>query len=287
MNTLSNLEDWFDYKGKPMPVEFSEICRLDKFQDDIKNRKTRSYRYFDRLKRYLKYEFKGDLPKDPAGVARKLGYAPYVCDLFYMNEKGYRNVYPDEYDDFFNNKSQKEKEKIFQACEWGGRNVFQYMQDVLCGTIIEDMVAYYTKGILSPNESASGRGAGGISTKCDFIFKNPERPGFPRIEVPVELKTKWEKELKDNEVVQVRGSVKTIVDTGGMILAIYARLNKAALIDLAGKRYEITPGKMGDKDCDDIHISKDDIIDFRFWDKEDVKKMMHMIYDRYKSRGFK
>ena len=101
------------------------------------------------------------------------------------------------------------------------------------------------------------------------------------------MKTKWEWQLKENEIVQVRGSVKTIVDTGGMILVIYAKLNKAVLIDLIGKHYEITPGKMGDKDCDDIHISKDDIVDFKFWDKEDVKKMMHMIYDQYKSREIK
>ena len=149
------------------------------------------------------------------------------------------------------------------------------------------MVAYYTRGILSPNEKASGRGEGDLSTNCDFIFRSPEKPGYPYVEVPVELKTKWEWQLKEDEIVQVRGSVKTIVDTGGMILAIYAKLNKAVLIDLIGKHYEITPGKMGDKDCDDIHISKDDIVDFKFWNKEDVKKMMHMIYDQYKSREIK
>ena len=287
MEKLSNLEGWFTYNGKHMPVEFAEICKLDEFQTLIENRKAKPYRYFEKIKNYLKYDFKGDLPKDPAGVARKLGYTPYKSDIFYMTEKGYKNVYPKEYDDFFKNKPLKEQKKIFYACDFGGRNIYQYMQDVFSGNIIEDMVAYYTKGILSPNDKASGRGEGDISTNCDFIFRSPERPGYSYVEVPVELKTKWEWELKDNEIVQVRGSVKTIVNTGGMILVIYVKLNKAVLIDLIGKHYEITPGKMGDKDCDDIHISKDDIVDFKFWDKEDVKKMMHMIYDQYKLRETK
>ena len=125
MNTLSNLEGWFDYNGKPMPVEFAEICKLDEFQTLIQNRKARPYRYFEKIKKYLKYDFKGDLPKDPAGVARKLGYAPYKSDIFYMTEKGYKNVYPNEYDDFFKNKSLKEQKKIFYACDFGGRNVYQ------------------------------------------------------------------------------------------------------------------------------------------------------------------
>lgn len=145
MEKLSNLEGWFTYNGKHMPVEFAEICKLDEFQTLIENRKAKPYRYFEKIKNYLKYDFKGDLPKDPAGVARKLGYAPYKSDIFYMTEKGYKNVYPKEYDDFFKNKSLKEQKKIFYACDFGGRNIYQYKQDVFSGNIIEDMVAYYTK----------------------------------------------------------------------------------------------------------------------------------------------
>ena len=90
MEKLSNLEGWFTYNGKHMPVEFAEICKLDEFQTLIENRKAKPYRYFEKIKNYLKYDFKGDLPKDPAGVARKLGYAPYKSDIFYMTEKDIR-----------------------------------------------------------------------------------------------------------------------------------------------------------------------------------------------------
>ena len=76
-----------------------------------------------------------------------------------------------------------------------------------------------------------------------------------------------------------------ILGTDGMILAVYVKQNKAVLIDPIGKKYYMTPGTMNGKDCVDIHIDKNDIVDFCFWDLEDVKKMMHMIYDQKVSRN--
>ena len=290
MEKLSNLKGRFEYLGKSMPIEFKNICKLEKFQDKIRNRKERPYRYFETISKFLKYDYKGDLPKTPMGVAqilgRRYGYEPYVCDLFYLSEEGFKNVYPEKYADFFENQSQKDKEFIFQMCDWGVRSVFEHKQDVESGHIIEDMISYHTKGILSPNKNASGRSSGKVTTACDFIFTNPKKEGYSVISVPVELKTKWEWSLKENEIIQMRGNMNEVLKSQGMILAVYAKLNKAVLIDPIGKQYTITKGKMANgKECDEIHIDKSYIVDFVFWDKEDVKKMMHMIYDQYKRRN--
>ena len=148
------------------------------------------------------------------------------------------------------------------------------------------MIAYHTKGILSPNENASGRGREGISTKCDFVFRNPSRTDRPdKLEIPIELKTKWKKSLDPVEDVKMRGSIHTLMRTGGMVLVVYVRLNKAILLDPIGKRYDISRGVMkSGKDCDVIKFDNRQLIDFKFWEVEDVKKMMHMIYDYNKER---
>lgn len=275
----------FDYNGKSMPVEYVEICKDPRLQEGIKNRKSFSHRFFNTISRYLKYDYKGDLPKDIVGVAQKLNYDKYICDLFYMSEAGFKNVHPDKYADFFENKSYEQQKDLFIRADWGGRSVFEYMQDVLSGNLIEDMFSHHTKDILSPNKKASGRGNDEVNTYCDYIFRNPPRPGKPTIEVPVELKTKWDREIEKEPVVKVRGSCKKIKETGGMILVLYPRLNKAALIDISGKDYLITRGKMGDKDCDIIHIDNDDIVDFVFWEYNDIKMMMNKIYDQFISRN--
>lgn len=287
MNTLSNLKDKVIYLGKPMPVEFSEVCKVNRFYYKILNRKENPPRYFDMLSRFLKFEYGGDLPKTVYAAAKKLNLQPYICDLFYMNEEGYKNVYPKEYADFFENQPQDEQERIFCAADYGARTLFEYMQDVECGNVIENMIAYHTKGILKQNTEASA-GSGKISTYCDFIFNNPLRPGMEQIEVPVELKTKFKKNIDDDEIVKIRGTISKIMETKGMILVVYVKMYKAVLIDPIGKQYKMEPGKMdGGKECVNIHVKPEYFVDFKFWDNEDVKKMMHMIYDQYQSRETK
>ena len=278
------MDNRFMYLGKPMPLEFKEICKVDRFQNKIPYRSEEPNRYFDMVSKFLKYDYKGDLPKTVGGVAKALGYPWHIRDLFYMNEEGYKNVYPKEYADFFENKPQGEQERIFTATDYGARTLFEYEQDVECGDLVEKMISHHTKGILSQNDNASG-GSGRISTYCDFIFRNPQRLGKDPIEQPIELKTKFSRYLKTDEVVQIRGSIDKILQTDGMILAVYVKQNKAVLIDPIGKQYMMTPGKMNGKDCVDIHIDKNDIVDFCFWEFEDVKRMMNMIYDQKMSRN--
>lgn len=289
MDKLSSSIYTFTYLGKRMPLEFKDICKEERFQNSIQNRNENPIRYFEMLKDFLKNIYGGDLPKSVPQLAKKLGYPPYIQDLFYMNEEGYRNIYKKEYADFFENKPKKEQEKIFTGSDWGSRSVFEFRQDVEAGSLIEDMIVYHTKGILSPNDKASGRGTEGMSTMCDFVFRNPSRVDRPdNIEVPIELKTKWKKKLNQTEDVKMRGSINTLMRTGGMVLTVYVRINKAVLLDPVGKRYDISRGRMDSgKDCDIIKFDKGLLMDFKFWELEDVKRMMHLIYDYNKERGTK
>lgn len=284
MDKLSDSRNKFIYLGKEMPIEFSEICKDEEFNDKIQTRNDNPTRYFHMVTKFLKYDYKGDLPKTVSEVAKALNYPWHIRDLFYMTEGGYKNVYPKEYADFFQNKPLHEQKKIFQSTDFGARTLFEYKQDVESGTLVEDMITHHTKGILSRNKHSSA-GNDNISTYCDFVFRNPRRPGKDSIEQPIELKTKFSKSLKNDEIVQVRGTINKILKTDGMILAVWVKLNKAVLIDPIGKKYTMEPGKMGNKDCVNIHIPKEDIVDFCFWDLDDVKKMMHMIYDQHESRN--
>lgn len=289
MDKLSSNIFTFTYLGKRMPLEFRDICKVERFQSKIPNRNEDPVRYSEMLKDFLKNIYQGDLPKSPSRLAKKFGYPSYIQDLFAMNEEGYRNIYKKDYANFFENKSKDEQEKLFQSADWGSRSIYELQQDVIAGSIIEDMIAYHTKGILSPNENASGRGNEGISTKCDFVFRNPSRVDRPdSFEIPIELKTKWKKRLNQVEDVKMRGSIQTLMRTRGMVLVVYVRLNKAILLDPVGKQYDISRGVMkSGKDCDVIKFDKGKLIDFKFWEVEDVKKMMHMIYDYNKERETK
>lgn len=286
MDKLSNLKGKIMYLGKPMPVEFSEICKVSRFYYKIKDRKENPPRYFNMVSNFLKSEYGGDLPKTVYDAAVKLKLPAYICDLFYMNEEGYKNVYPKEYADFFENQPQEEQEMIFCAADYGARTLFEYMQDIESGNVVENMIAHHTKGILSQNEDASVN-SGKISTYCDFIFRNPKREGKEQIEVPIELKTKFTSKIGDIEVVKIRGTVKKIMETKGMILVVYVKKNKAVLIDPIGKQYTMKPGKMGGKDCVDIYVRSEDFVDFTFWNFDDEKMMMNKIYDCYMEREVK
>jgi len=287
MNTLSNLKNKIEYLGKQMPIEFKDICKVDRFYKYIVGRKENPPRYFDMVSKFLKYDYTGDLPKNVYDVAVRLKLPTYICDLFYMNEEGYKNVYPKEYADFFENQPQDEQERIFCAADYGARTLFQYMQDVESGNVVERMIAYHTKWILSQNEDASAE-SGKISTYCDFKFKNPPRPEKEQIEVPIELKTKFTSKIGDIEVVKIRGTIKKIMETKGMILVVYVKKNKAVLIDPIGKQYTMKQGKMkGGKDCVDIYVRSEDFVDFTFWNFDDEKMMMNKIYDYYMEREVK
>lgn len=284
---LSDLNNKFEYLGKSMPIEFKDICKLDKFLNKIAGRKENPPRYFNMVSDFLKSKYGGDLPNTVYAAAKKVKLPDYICDLFYMNEEGYKNVHPKEYADFFENQPQDEQERIFCAADYGARTLFQYMQDVESGNVIERMIVYHTKDILKQNEDASAE-SGKISTYCDFKFKNPPRLGKEQIEVPIELKTKFTSKIGDIEVVKIRGTVKKIMETKGMILVVYVKRNKAVLIDPIGKQYTMKPNKLpGGKDCVDIYVKSEEFVDFTFWNFDDEKMMMNKIYDYYMKREVK
>ena len=116
---FSDLKNKFEYLGKPMPIEFKDICKLDKFFNKIAGRKENPPRYFNMVSDFLKFEYGGDLPNTVYAAAKKVKLPDYICDLFYMNEEGYKLVHPKEYADFFENQPQDEQELIFCAADYG------------------------------------------------------------------------------------------------------------------------------------------------------------------------
>ena len=285
MNTLSTLNNRFEYLGKSMPIEFKDICKEDRFQVKILNRSDNPTRFHKLIIEFLETKYGGDLPKSLYLITKKLDFEDYKQDLYSMNESEYRVKYPERYKDFFENQSWKEKGRIFWATDFGARSIFEYEQDVVAGTIIEKMMTYHSKGILAPNEKSSGYG-NGISTICDFIFRNPRRADRPdALELPIELKTKWQTKLDSVVKVEMRGSVKTLMETRGMVISLYPWIGKAAVIDPVGKQYTIERGvtKSG-KECDVILVPKVEYFDFNLWDKDDMMKLLHLIYDLNKER---
>ena len=84
----------------------------------------------------------------------------------------------------------------------------------------------------------------------------------------------------------MRGNIDTVLNDKGMVLAVWPKINKAVLIDPIGKQYKMENGYMAksNKKCVNIYINKDDIIDFCFWNLDDIKMMMHMIFNYHKAR---
>ena len=46
---------------KKMPVEFSEVCKVNRFYEYIIGRNENPPRYFDMVSKFLKYNYNGDL----------------------------------------------------------------------------------------------------------------------------------------------------------------------------------------------------------------------------------
>lgn len=280
-----NGKNTFIFHGKEMPLVFKDICEIawniPEYRESIERRETYTYRNIDYLGRYLKNTYKGNLPHDIYKITKALKYDRPMQDLFYMNEEGFKNVYPEYYASIFDDLSLEKKIEKFMRCDFGIRTPFELEQDVIAGNIYEDMLVYHSKNIFVPNGMASGRNTQDITTKCDLVFRCPNRERNGYVEANVEVKTKFLNEITDTVVI--RGYLGNIIRSKGIILYSYINLNKAILIDMSVP-HNVGNCMIGCKKGHQIEIDKNDFFDFRCWEEKDMLKLLHMIYDMRKDK---
>jgi hypothetical protein len=287
MKNIKTIDEFTEIK---MPVEFEEMSKLPKFADKIKNRPKDPFRFYKKMVDFLKYTYRGSLPRNIVDLAKKLGYTDYLVALFKLSEKTYKETYKKEYDDFYNNKSFEEKKKLFFSADFGARSIFELEQDTVASNLFEDMLKYYGLGALSINGESTGRDSSETTTKCDLIYSIKDRD----ISFPIEVKTKWKKSIDSDENVSMRQSAKTLIKDEGMVLVIYLNLNrkiyggvKAMVIDSVGNT--VTHGEMivTNKKCDNYAVNADNLMSFNFWEENDMRDMLNNIYLLYKKRETK
>ena len=265
--------------GKTMPPEFMEIAK--NYENKIVSRKENMPRFNNLLSIFLKTKYNGELGKTIADVARKLDYPKYLVDLYVMDESEYKSKYQNEYKDFFENLTDKNKYLFFQSADWGARTVFETKQDTVAGNILEDMISHYSFGAIKPNKDATGRYKSDLNTKCDLIYDITHKG--ERIIVPIEIKSRWSNNIV--HTVGIRGSSKKIFSDNGMVLCMFPKVDVAYLFDsvTSGKLERGTMSAVG-KECDNIYIDETKCFDFKFWVEEDMRNFLNLVYKKYKER---
>lgn len=283
MNNIENRNEFLEVK---MPSEFEKISKLAEFAVKIKGRPTTPFRFYKRMISFLKYTYKGDLPKNIIELARRFKYADYWVALFELSEETYKQTYKKEYDNLYNNKSLFEKKKQFSCSDYGARSIFELYQDTVASNLFEDMLIYHGFGALIINSESTNRGTMDATTKCDLIYCIKSR----NISIPLEVKTKWKRFLDDDEKVSMRGSAKTLIRDKGMVLTIYLGLDykyggvKGIVIDSVGNT--TTQGEMSvtNKKSEDYPINTNNLMNFNFWVEQEMKNMLNNIYMIYMKR---
>jgi len=300
MNKLSNLNEGrqkiSELGGIYMPDEFMEIYKSGEFTDKILNRPKEPFRFFQNFDVFLSQNG-NNLPTSVYELAKECHYPKHIIELFnvkydkrysgkegYVGEDGYKKEFSkiNEYPSFFETKSDYDKKQIFNSADFGARSVFELQQDVIAGNLFEDLLVDNSLGGFHPNPKATNRGTQKVSTSCDLIYETPSI-FKDKVKLEVEIKTKWDWKLYNDLTIDMRGNSKKVFEAEGMILAIYMYLNKAVLIDSKGQNNIIQTTKYG-KTWDQIHIDKNQLFEFKFWDKNDMKKLLNMIYTTYKYR---
>lgn len=271
------MKNRFEYLGKPMPVEFGEVCKSPMFQDKIRGRSDRTPFMFHLVfDKFLNERFDGDLPTNLYDLSKSLGYDDSISDMFSLDEDEYRSEHPNEYADVFENRTDDEKMNVFERTDFGSRSVFEFLQDVTAGNVFEDLLVHYGSGRLKTNGSSSGRSGRQINSDCDLIYVSESGE-----DIPVEVKTRWSVNWNGNEKIYVRHSSRRIVESGGLILVIYPNLTegvRCAIVDPSRARHvsnEILSSMNKNFEC--IPVESYDLIDFNFWNGYDMDEMFSLI----------
>ena len=273
-----------------IPDEYIGKVNFRKFESEIKKRKSKDkvFRFYYKLINFLKYKYRGSLPRDIISLARKFGYDDFLVALFSLTEEEYKKVYTEQYKNFFENKSEEERDNFFESSDFGARSVFELEQDAVASNIFEDMIVYHSMGMLSANNEATGRTNFKVTTKCDLIYEKFN--GTECVRVPIELKTKWCDRIEER--LNVRGNAKKIIADKGMILVLFTGLFdnenkkpipvKYALVDTCKSEFKSGTFNIADKNCE--YTSINDVTEFNFWKSEEMKRMLDDIYNKYKER---
>ena len=279
----------FILEGKEVSIDY--YCVKD--DPDIKklvrtNYKRNPYRNYVNFKNWLGKKYTGDLPKNPVLLAKYFGYPAFVVDLFNMSESEYRVKHPKELKDFFENLPREEQVVRFQSADGGSRSVYEYEQDVISGNLFELMLVHHSKidgvSVFRVNEEASSFTV--TNTKADLKYEisvNGED-----ISIPVEVKTRYNHTIEDKDLVaKMRGNAKKLREEKGMIFSIFLNTEeyKSNLIDTVGAYYIPNMEFSGTKKkCDLYPIKREELFDCKFWKEDDMKKLLDMIYTKYKNR---
>lgn len=281
-----------DKKTVCFPDEYS-VINFRKFDSKIRRnivniKSSGPFRFYKYFIYFLSKIYKGNLPNNIGALARKFGYAEHLVALFELDEEEYKSVYPNEFKDFFENKSEEERDLLFYSADCGWRSIFQLEQDTVASNLLEDMIAFHSLGMIHSNEDASGRGSSKISTKCDLVYEGFF--GMEQVKIPLELKTKWSKSFDGK--VSFRGNANKIFEDKGMVLVVYAGLKvnnyysmppKGALIDTCAEMV-FKHGMYVAKECEYTEISADSLFNFEFWNENVMRDFLNLIHTYYYNR---
>ena len=77
-----------------IPDEYIGNVNFRKFEGNIKKRKSkdRVFRFYHKLINFLKFKYRGSLPRDIISLARKFGYDDFLVALFSLTEEEYKKA---------------------------------------------------------------------------------------------------------------------------------------------------------------------------------------------------
>ena len=294
--------DFIEVCGKNIPMDYYSLYIQDKqyFEKTVSEHyNPNPARNYISFKNWLS-KYKGDLPKTVDALAEKFGFEKDIVDLFVTNKDGmfdeddYRKHHSKAIKSFFENlPTLKEKRNRFYSADAGGRNIVQYMQDVLVGNIFERMIVHHSKlknakingvEIFKINQEASNLDV--VNTKPDLIYE------FTRdketIRLSVEIKTRFKSDIEDKDLeIKMRGNANEVKKDKGMVVTFFLNTNgiQTCVLDPAthnsytkniyGKQYEIFP------------VDDSDFLSCVFWEETYMIELLNKIYKLYKKRNKK
>lgn len=281
--------EYFIFEGKKISMDYYCVKDEEKIHKAIRNSyKENGFRNYPHFQTWLREKYTGDLPKEVYQLAQTFKFPNHIVELFILSEREYRKKYPDVIKSLFEDLPFDEKVRRFYGTDGGGRNIFEYEQDVLVGNLFERMIVHHSNingvPVFRVNEDASNMSV--TNTKPDLIYeiKFHEK----QISIPVEVKTRFSSIITDKDLyVKMRGSSKTVTEEGGMIVSVFLNTEgfQTVIIDMSSHPEVIkTVMENSIKKCDSIPFNRKDLFNCKFWDENEMKKLLNSIYWLYQKR---
>lgn len=284
------MEDkYFDFEGKQISMDYYCVKDNEEIQEIIRSKyKKDGFRNFPNFQKWLRDKYTGNLPKEAYNLAKYFGFQKFVYDLFLFDESEYRAKHPKEVKSFFEDLPFKEQKKIFQGTDGGGRNIIEYMQDVLVGNLFERMLVYHSNingtPALKVNEEASNFNV--VNTKPDLIYEITHHD--EHISIPIEVKTGYIHSFKKPEHydIEMRGNAKNVINDKGMVFKFFLNVPgfKGVVIDTVDHPFTRGIMKKSKKECDIFTFTEGELFDCTFWKEEYMRELLNRIYKLYRER---